>query len=224
VGDVLAEQLDLAVKRGLLRAQGEQLVVVGVALALGAAAGDHRLRLPVGELCGGEQPGGEQGRGRDVDGSGRVGGVLAGAGQLAVLDPAAQRVDRLVGQVGGLAQGIAPVVGGHGWWSSHRRMGIVGRADGQQAGAVGNRAGKGVDRPLPWAAQGCPPGVGGQRWKRRGRPGVGTARQPRNAYAGLGQAVRKVRKRVRKPTRNAAKTGAIAPVFAVRDRFPDPGE
>jgi hypothetical protein len=111
VGDVLAEQLDLAVQRGLLRAQGEQLVVVGVALALGAAAGDHRLRLAVGKLLGADQPGGEQGRGRDVDGSGRVVGVRAGAGQLAVLDPAAQRVDRLAGQVGGLAQGVAPVVG-----------------------------------------------------------------------------------------------------------------
>ncbi len=34
MGDVLAEQFDLAVQRDLLRAQGEQLVAAGVALAL----------------------------------------------------------------------------------------------------------------------------------------------------------------------------------------------
>jgi len=38
------------------------------------------------------------------------------------------------------------------------------------------------------------------------------------------QPIGKVGKSVGKPGRNAAKTDAIAPVFAVRDRFPDPVE
>jgi hypothetical protein len=50
--------------------------VFGVALALGTAAGDHRLRLPVGELVGADQPGGEQRRRRDGSGAGGVGGSL----------------------------------------------------------------------------------------------------------------------------------------------------
>src|SRR5690242_17721594 len=95
---------------------------------------------------------------------------------------------------------------------------------------VSRRAGSAIDLDRGWtpAAMGCCAGMptGG------GQPASGKAWSAGHGHGWaapecvrvLGQAVRKARKRTWKLAGNAAKTGAIAPVFAVRDRFPDPGE
>ena len=91
--------------------------------------------------------------------------------------PAPQRVDGLVGQVGGLAQAEALVVGGHGRWSSCRRMHIAGRTHRRPPATVGNRPCGPVDHRLPGLAQWCPSRADRRGRGRRGQHGMARVRQ-----------------------------------------------